>query len=333
MLPGLISVWFGNSQTPLIPSRIPYCRPGSLSIMASMALQPRHYSSLKIYIKTQIQTRCIPPHETTSFAGHTAIITGSNTGIGLEASRQMLSRGLSHLIMGVRSEPKGEAAARHLSASHPSAKIEVWSLDMTSYKSIQAFSMRCAALERLNMVILNASVFSAEFRVCRTGHEEAFQVNYLSTALLAILLLPTLRDRSPLGSPGRLTIVSSNMGLTNKFSTRGAVPLLPSFSDKGLCGDGPERYATTKMLQLILTDRLSSCVSPEDVIINAVDPGLTAGSNLHRDFSGLTSAFFGVAKALTARSPEEAAWTYLDAAAVKGAESHGGFIVNWEVYP
>lgn len=298
-----------------------------------MALQPRDISPLGLYFKTQIRTRCIPPPETTSFAGHTAIITGSNTGIGLEACRQMLARGLSRLIMGVRSEPKGEAAATLLRASHHGAKIEVWRLDMASYESVQAFSKRCAALERLDTVILNASVFSSEFRICGTGHEEAFQVNYLSTALLSVLLLPTLKDKTPRGCPGRLTIVSSNMSLTNKFPARDAVPLLPSFDDEGRCGDAAERYATTKMLQLILAERLSSCVSAEDVVVNAVDPGLTAGSGLHRDFSGVASAFFGVAKALTARSVEEAAWIYLDAAAVKGAESHGGFVVNWEVHP
>lgn len=301
--------------------------------MASIALQPREISPLGLYFKTQIRTRCVPPPETASFAGHTAMITGSNTGIGLEACRQMLSRDLSRLIMGVRSESRGEVAAASLRASHPVANIEVWRLDMASYESVQEFSQRCAALERLDTVILNASVFSSGFRVCGTGHEEALQVNYLSNALLSILLLPTLRDRSPDGSPGRLTIVSSNMGLTNKFPTRCAVPLLPSFDDEGLCGDAAERYATTKMLQLMLAERLSSCVSAEDVIVNAVDPGLTAGSGLHRDFSGVASAFFGVAKALTARSVEEAAWIYLDAASVKGAESHGGFVVNWEVHP
>lgn len=301
--------------------------------MASMALQPRDVSPLSFYFKTQIRTKCRSPPTTISFAGHTALITGSNTGIGLEACRQMLARGLSHLIMGVRSESKGEAAATRLRASHPNVKIEVWSLDMASYDSVQAFSNRCATLERLDTLVLNASVFSAEFRTCGAGHEETFQVNYLSTTLLAVLLLPTLRDKSPHGSPGRLTIVSSNMGLTNKFPTRGASPLLPSFDDESLCGDAPERYATTKMMQLILTERLSSCISPKDVIINAVDPGLTSGSNLHRDFSGVASAFFGVAKALTARSPEDAAWIYLDAAAVRGAESHGGFVVNWEVHP
>lgn len=298
-----------------------------------MALQPRDISPLALYFKTQVQTKCVPPPETTSFAGHTAIITGSNIGIGLEACRQMLSRGLSHLIMGVRSESKGEAAAASLRASYPDANIEVWSLDMISYGSVQAFSKRCATLERLDTVILNASIFSAEFRLCETGHEEAFQVNYLSTTLLATLILAVLRDRSPPGSPGRLTIVSSNMGLTNKFPTRDAIPLLPSFSKKSLCGDALERYATTKMLQLLLVERLSTYVSPENVVINAVDPGLTSGSSLHRGFSGMASTFFGIAKALTARSPEEAAWIYVDAAAVKGAESHGGFVVNWEVYP
>ena len=67
---------------------------GRLPNMASMALQPRDVSPLSFYFKTQIRTKCRSPPTTISFAGHTALITGSNTGIGLEACRQMLARGL-----------------------------------------------------------------------------------------------------------------------------------------------------------------------------------------------------------------------------------------------
>lgn len=62
-----------------------------------------------------------------------------------------------------------------------------------------------------------------------TGHEETIQVNYLSMALLSILLLPTLKVKSCATSPGRLTIVGSSQGYNSKFTERGSIPLLKEF--------------------------------------------------------------------------------------------------------
>ncbi|RDW75699.1 hypothetical protein BP5796_06520 [Coleophoma crateriformis] len=63
---------------------------------------------------------CIAPPplpNTLSLVGQTAIITGSNNGLGIEASLQLLQHGLSHLILAVRSISKGESAKeRFLSA-------------------------------------------------------------------------------------------------------------------------------------------------------------------------------------------------------------------------
>jgi len=75
--------------------------------------------------------------------GKVAIITGSNSGLGFESSRQLLTLGLSHLVLAVRSIEKGKAAASKLSLANPEATIDVWALDMESYDSIQAFVRKC----------------------------------------------------------------------------------------------------------------------------------------------------------------------------------------------
>lgn len=55
-------------------------------------------------------------------------------------------------------------------------------------------------LSRLDIVILNARVFGSGFNIVpETGHENSVQVNYLSTMLLSILLLPVLKIKSPEG--------------------------------------------------------------------------------------------------------------------------------------
>lgn len=126
-----------------------------------------------------------------------AIVTGSNVGLGLEASRELLQLGLSNLIMGVRSEEKGNRAADALRRDFPRATISVWIIDIESYNSIREFAERCATLRRIDIVILNAAIApNPSFTpVTGTGHELSMQVNYLSTALLDILLLPILKAK------------------------------------------------------------------------------------------------------------------------------------------
>jgi NAD(P)-dependent dehydrogenase (short-subunit alcohol dehydrogenase family) len=70
-----------------------------------------------------------------------ALVTGSNGGLGLECARHFLKLRPSLLILAVRSFQKGEAAAAGLRADFPFARIEVWQLDMESFRSVQAFAV------------------------------------------------------------------------------------------------------------------------------------------------------------------------------------------------
>ena len=50
-----------------------------------------------------------PTREDEDLSGQTAIVTGGNTGIGLDVARILLDLGLSKLILGVRNVEGGEA--------------------------------------------------------------------------------------------------------------------------------------------------------------------------------------------------------------------------------
>jgi hypothetical protein len=74
-------------------------------------------------------------------------------------------------------------------------------------------------------------------------------------------------------------------------------------------------------------------VDPKDVIANIVDPGYCKGSGLHRDAKGLMGLVLSLSKKLTGRTLDEGAWAYVDAAVVKGEESSGCFVMDWEIRP
>jgi hypothetical protein len=56
---------------------------------------------------------------TTPLRGKAGIIAGSNTGLGCQASAQLLGLGISYLILAARSIAKVEAARKSLLASLP----------------------------------------------------------------------------------------------------------------------------------------------------------------------------------------------------------------------
>lgn len=60
---------------------------------------------------------------------------------------------------------------------------------------------------------------------------------------------------------------------------------------------------------------------------------MVKGTEFGRRLPLLAKAFVWVIFTLLGRGLEQGAWTYLDAVAVKGKESQGGFLVNWELHP
>ncbi|KAJ5713014.1 uncharacterized protein N7483_010195 [Penicillium malachiteum] len=270
----------------------------------------------------------------TDLSGKVSIVTGSNTGLGFECSDQLLSFKLSHLIIAVRSSTKGEDAAAKLRKKYPGATIDVWVLDMSSYESIQAFVERAEKeLTRLDIAILNAGVAGMKFQIVpSTGHEQVFQVNYLSTILLAILLLPILKRKSPVGEPGRLTIVTSMLSMTVKFPNKKEVPLISSFDDEKFF-DPVDIYPTSKLLGQLFAWKLTDHVSADYVVVNLVEPGFIKGTELQREAPLPVKVALNIFKAVSARNVNLGASTYLDAVIGKGKESHGSILMNWEIFP
>jgi len=298
-------------------------------------MKPEKHGFGMIFLKTQFCAKPQLPPSTLDLSGKVAIVTGANSGLGFHCCRHLLKSKLSNLILAVRSIQKGEDAAKQLRLAYSKANIEVWDLDMSSYDSIQAFARRVEQLSRLDIAILNAGLVKMEFTPNpRTGHEEMVQVNYLSTILLAILLLPTLKSNSLQGNPGRLTIVGSGTVHAVKFRNRNRNPLLAAFDDPKITPWDPiELYPSSKFLGLLFLIRLVDYVKADDVVVNVVDPGYCKGSLLHREATGVVGGIVSFSKTLTARSLEVGSSTYVDAAVLKGKESHGCFILDWQIRP
>lgn len=287
-----------------------------------------------IFFRNQFSATPVKAPAGTNIGSSVAIVTGANSGLGLESSRQLLSLGLCHLVMAVRTPDKAQDVVSKLRAQYAKATIDVWVLDMNSYESIQTFARRVESdLPRIDYVIINAGVYPLKFEtVPSTGHEETIQVNYLSTALLTILLLPMVRDKAPQGSAGRITLVSAALSHVARFQNKHADPLLPSF-DEPKNFDMRDTYPTSKLLAQMFVYKLVEKVSADDVVVNLVCPGYVKGTALIRDASLPLRLVTFVFSAIFARRLTDGASTYIDAAVLKGKESHGSFLMSWEVTP
>ncbi|CAD6594597.1 MAG: hypothetical protein ASARMPRED_001052 [Alectoria sarmentosa] len=225
-------------------------------------------------------------------SGRVCLVTGSNTGIGYEAALHLAKRNPSILVLGVRSISKGQAAAESIYRQCTTfrGRIEVWELDMARFDSVISFGKKCKAdLPRLDIAILNAAVGSAKYAQTSDTWEINLQVNVLSTGLLGFILLPKLRQTASekdaqSGSPLKphLTIVSSDAQYTAAFKCRHAPgQLLIALND-------PENfsmidtYNTSKLLVMFLVRELAALPIATNVIVNAVNPGMTV-SGLKKD--------------------------------------------------
>jgi NAD(P)-dependent dehydrogenase (short-subunit alcohol dehydrogenase family) len=263
--------------------------------------------------------------------GKTALVTGSNVGLGLECARQFLKLRPSRLIMAVRSLERGEAAATDLRTQNPETRIEVWQLDMESFRSVQSFAKRCEQeLERLHVVVLNAALAKVNFTRVEEGsnRETTLQVNYLSTALLAILLLPKMKPSVSSPGPGRLTIITSDSALGVQLRDPGAGGLLDSIDSREKY-DGYQQYAKSKLLITMFAARLAEKVDPDEVIVNCCNPGAVKGTAFLRDVdSWFIKLPFYLMFLILGRTVVDGARVYIHSSLLLGKESHGSF-TDW----
>ncbi|KAJ5779163.1 Short-chain dehydrogenase/reductase SDR [Penicillium paradoxum] len=284
----------------------------------------------------------------TSLSGKAGLVTGSNTGLGYQASAQLLGLGLSHIILAVRSLSKGEAARKSLLASlSKSTKqpvVEVWELDMSKYASIISFVKRLRESGiHIDFALLNAGVANFHYVATpSTSHESSIQINWLSTALLTLLLLPELNNQAaanPTQPHPVISIVSSETAAWAKFkeaqiSNNKGVPLIHVLDDKTHFDMG-DRYYTSKLLyQLFFLELVSNHRSmSHGAILNLVNPGLCYGSELHRTAEGAFAKVLSGMKRVIGRSVSMGARNLVHSAVLAGDSSNGRYLSDGKVAP
>lgn len=133
-------------------------------------------------------SRDIPPLD-----GALAVVTGANSGLGLETARALAERGAT-VILACRSQAKAEAAIETLArAGVARERLEFRACDLSSLDSIRACAAELGADPRpIDLLINNAGVMALPRSETRDGFEMQIGTNHFGHFALTGLLWPQL---------------------------------------------------------------------------------------------------------------------------------------------
>ncbi|MFF2572112.1 oxidoreductase [Streptomyces sp. NPDC058084] len=248
--------------------------------------------------------------------GRTFVVTGANSGLGLATTRELARHG-GHVVLAVRDEGRGRAAAQRIAGEVPGARLDVRRVDLADLDSVREFADKLRAEHpRLDVLVNNAGVMAPPRTLSAQGHELQFAANHLGHFALTGLLL----DRLAAGRDPRVVTVSSLQHRKGRID----------FDDI----DGARRYSPmghynqAKLANTVfgheLHLRLTAAGSPVRSVL--AHPGYTA-TNLQNDTPvALVRWVYGkVLGPLLAQAPESGARPQLYAATAPGVEG-GAFL-------
>lgn len=145
-----------------------------------------------------------------SLVGKTAIVTGANSGIGLETARVLAERG-AQVVLACRNMQKAEEARQDILHSSPDAEVAVMELNLSDLSSVQEFALQTLEkISRIDYLINNAGVMALPYSTTVDGFELQLGTNHLGHFALTALLFPKLRE-----NPGSRIVNVSSMAHQN----------------------------------------------------------------------------------------------------------------------
>lgn len=203
--------------------------------------------------------------------GRTFVVTGGNSGVGLETARALAQRN-ANVVLAVRDTAKGEAAREDICHAGRGS-VSVVPLDLADLDSVgEAAKTIAKAHPDLHGLVANAGIMGGPFGTTAQGVERQFGTNHLGHAALVSALWPQLRSAA-----GRVVLVTS-------LAARGG-RLSPTTTVEQVTAPSPYLqhavYANSKQANLLFAQELHRRAAAAGVPVSVVaaHPGISA-SNL-----------------------------------------------------
>lgn len=201
------------------------------------------------------------------------LVTGSTDGIGTATAIGLARRGARVVLHGRSAERlAATSAALEAEGLAPAGSVMGDFADLSSLRRMAA-----EVRERfpdLRVLVNNAGVYMQRRELTTDGHETTWQVNHLAPVDLTLELLPLLRANAP----ARIVNVSSIA------HSRGRIDLGDPEGESGY--ESYAAYAQSKLANILFTYELAERLSPDEVTVNCLHPGVI-GTKLLRDGFGI----------------------------------------------
>lgn len=201
--------------------------------------------------------------------GKVILVTGATSGLGLSTAMHLAGKGAT-VVLGCRSMTKGEAAAKDIRATHPTALLEPLVVDLGSFKSIRTAAKEFTDKHQtLHSLVLNAGIMMNPFGLTEDGIELQFGVNHMGHFLLTQLLLPTVEATATPTDPATVVVLTS----MSHFSSypEGVRLTLEEVNDANTY-DASLAYGQSKLANVLFAQELATRVKG-NVLVNSVHPG------------------------------------------------------------
>jgi len=205
-------------------------------------------------------TRAQAPGTSLSYAGKTALVTGSTDGLGRELALALAADG-AHVIVHGRSAERGKAVVEEIQAAGEGSARFI-AADFSSLQAVRDFADTVASdYPRLDLLVNNAGIAfnRAPQRSANTdGHELQFVVNYLAGWILVNRLRPNLEA----AAPSRIVNVASLSADAIDFDD--VMLERPDAHHRG--------YGQSKLAQVMMTIELAPSFAERSVTMISLHP-------------------------------------------------------------
>jgi NAD(P)-dependent dehydrogenase (short-subunit alcohol dehydrogenase family) len=196
----------------------------------------------------------------------TVVITGGNSGIGLETAVALAGAG-AEVVITARDHGRGEAAVADIAQRSENDRVSMVIFDLASLASVRAGAEDILERSpRIDVLVNNAGLILSERTETVDGFESTFAINHLGPFLLTELLL----DRLKASAPSRVVNVAS----TAHTSARKGLNFDDLQSTKGY--GGVKVYGASKLANILFTTDLARRLAGTGVTANCLHPGVVA---------------------------------------------------------
>lgn len=199
--------------------------------------------------------------------GKTVIVTGGNSGLGLESVKAFALKG-AKVIMACRTVSKGEDARKTIMKFLPTADIIVMELDLTDLKSIRSFAANYMKnYARLDVLLNNAGIMMVPYGLTKDGFEKQVGTNHLGHFALTGLLLEVLKN-----TPNSRVVNVSSMA-----HSTGVMDFNNLLYENGKDYSSVKAYSRSKLSNLLFTYELQRFFEKNKIntIALAAHPGFS----------------------------------------------------------